>query len=215
MRAKNNAISGLNIIAVLMLWLAVLPAMSARAVAMYWWDYHHSWVTAWVVCTYKWTNSHPLSIFNTASRWLRKAQFLLLPYFANLMYFVCLQDPVDPQEACRGPRGLITQYQIRFQIGSFRETEYVNSSECRAERCSHTFNLLNVLSDSVPSSYDSVSVAAENVVGVGAARTCTTQSISKLNSNLLVHRWTNIHNNCVVSMFTSEGLTSIIVLRYM
>ena len=31
-----------------------------------------------------------------------------------------------------------------------------------------------------PSSYDSVSVAAENLVGVGAARTCTTQPISEL-----------------------------------
>ena len=117
-----------------------------------------------------------------------KGAMCTLPYFANLMYFVCLQDPVDPQEACGGPRGRITQYQIRFQIGSFRETEYVNSSACRAERCSHTFNLLNILSDSVPSSYDSVSVAAENVVGVGPARTCTAQSISKFNSCLLVQR---------------------------
>ena len=75
---------------------------------------------------------------------------------------------------------------IRFQIGSFRETEYVNSSACRAERCSHTFNLLNVLSDSVFSSYVSVSVAAENVIGVGPARTCTIQTISQLNSIVLV-----------------------------
>ena len=34
-----------------------------------------------------------------------------------------------------------------------------------------------------PSSYDSVSVAAENVVGMGAARTCTTQPISKLTTS--------------------------------
>ena len=31
-----------------------------------------------------------------------------------------------------------------------------------------------------PSSYDHVSVAAENIVGVGAARTCTAQTISEL-----------------------------------
>ena len=118
-----------------------------------------------------------------------------------MMYFVCLQDPVDPQEACRGPRGRITQYQISFQIGSFRETENVNSSACRAETCNHAFNLLNVLSDSVPSGYDSVSVAAENVVGVGPARTCTTQTISELNSIMLVHRQTNTHS-CVIHMCT-------------
>ena len=120
-------------------------------------------------------------------------------YFGNVMCSVHLQDPVDPQEACRGPRGRTTLYQIRFQIGSFRETEIVNSSACGAERCSHTFNLLNILSDSVPSSYDSVSVAAENVVGVGPAKLCTTQTISELNSTMLVHRGTNTHT-CVVSM---------------
>jgi len=125
----------------------------------------------------------------------------ILLHFGNMMCFVRLQDPVDPQEACRGPRGHTTLYQIRFQIGSFTETEIVNSSACGAERCSHTFNLLNVLSDSVPSSYDSVSVAAENVVGVGPARTCTTQTISELNSTMLVHRGTNTHT-CVVSMCT-------------
>ena len=56
-------------------------------------------------------------------------------------------------------------------------TVNVNVTACTAGKCSHTFNLS---SDSVPSSYDSVSVAAVNVVGVGPARTCTTQSISKL-----------------------------------
>ena len=38
-------------------------------------------------------------------------------------------------------------------------------------RCIYTFEL----SSNPPSSYDSVSVAAENVVGVGPARTCTAQ----------------------------------------
>ena len=57
-------------------------------------------------------------------------------------------------------------------------TVNVNVTACTAGKCSHTFNLS---SDSVPSSYDSVSVTAENVVGVGAARTCPTQPISELN----------------------------------
>ena len=85
---------------------------------------------------------------------------------------------MDSQEACQGPRGVTRQYQIRFQIGSFKVYESVNTTACRAERCSHTYNLLNV--DSIPSSYDSVSVAAMNVVGVGPARTCTAQTISEL-----------------------------------
>ena len=54
-------------------------------------------------------------------------------------------------------------------------TENVTSTECTAGRCSYTFEP----SSNPPSSYDSVSVAAENVVGVGAARTCTTQAISE------------------------------------
>ena len=54
--------------------------------------------------------------------------------------------------------------------------ENVNITRCTAGRCSYTFELpLNP-----PSSYDSVSVAAENVVGVGAARNCTAQPISEL-----------------------------------
>ena len=59
------------------------------------------------------------------------------------------------------------------------KTENVNITSCTAEHCSHTFhppsNLL--------SSYDSVSVAAENEVGVGATRSCTTQLISKLSDS--------------------------------
>ena len=59
--------------------LAVLLATSARAVVMpqYWWDYHQSWMTAWVVCTYKWTNFHPLSLLSTTSSWLKKEPCLL------------------------------------------------------------------------------------------------------------------------------------------
>ena len=71
--------------------------------------------------------------------------------------------------------GDITQYQISFQTGSVVNTESVNIARCTAGRCSHTFEPLS----HPPSSYNSVSVAAENVVGLGAARTCTTQTISK------------------------------------
>jgi len=82
---------------------------------------------------------------------------------------------VDPGEACPGPTGDITQYQISLHTGSVMATENVNIARCTAGRCSHTFELPS----NPPSSYDSVSVAAENVVGVGAARTCTTQTISE------------------------------------
>ena len=88
-----------------------------------------------------------------------------------------LQDPLDTSETCRRPRGDITQYQMSIQTGSIVATENVNIAECTAGRCSHTFEPPS----NPPSSYDSVSVAAENVVGVGAARTCTTQPISELN----------------------------------
>ena len=53
--------------------------------------------------------------------------------------------------------------------------ENVNITSCTAGRCSHTF----VPPSNPPSSYDNVSVAAKNVVGVGAARACTTQTISE------------------------------------
>ena len=91
--------------------------------------------------------------------------------------FTSFQDPVDPAEACPGPSGSITQYQISFQTGSAVDTENVNIARCTAGRCSHTFEPLS----NPPSSYDSVSVAAENVVGVGAAKICPTQPISELN----------------------------------
>ena len=54
--------------------------------------------------------------------------------------------------------------------------ENVNIARCIAGRCSHTFELPS----NPPSSYDSVSVAAENVVGVGAERKLTTQPICML-----------------------------------
>ena len=54
--------------------------------------------------------------------------------------------------------------------------ENVNTARCTAGRCSHTFEPPS----NPPSSYDSVLVAAENVVGMGAARICTTQTISEL-----------------------------------
>ena len=77
---------------------------------------------------------------------------------------------MDP---CAGVSGKITQYQISFQTGSVVVTDI---ARCTAGRCSHTFEPPS----NPPSSYDSVSVAAENVVGVGAARNCTTQPISEL-----------------------------------
>ena len=105
------------------------------------------------------------------------------PCITIYYHFVFLpQEPEDQLGACQGPRGRITQYQIRFQVGSTVLTAVnVNISACTTEKCSNTFNLSNVPSARIPSSYDSVSVAAINAVGVGAARTCTSQSISKLN----------------------------------
>ena len=86
------------------------------------------------------------------------------------------QDPVDPGEECPGPNGNITRYLISFQNGSFVATENVNIAGCTAGKCSHTFEPPS----NPPSSYDSVSVVAENVVGVGTPRTCTAQNISEL-----------------------------------
>ena len=95
-----------------------------------------------------------------------------------------LQDTVDP---CPSVTGNITQYQISFQTGSVVVTENVNIARCTAGKCSHTFEPPS----NPPSSYDSVSVAAENVVGVRTARTCTTQIISELLYIILVTggRW--------------------------
>ena len=57
--------------------------------------------------------------------------------------------------------------------------ESVSSSECAGGSCNHTFEPSNS-----SSSYGSVSVAAENVVGVGTARQCTMQTISELTSSI-------------------------------
>ena len=81
---------------------------------------------------------------------------------------------MDPVEACQCPRGVITQYQTRFQSGPVVNTENVNITRCTTGRCSLTFEPPS----NPPSSYDSVSVAAENVVGAGAERICTAQPIS-------------------------------------
>ena len=90
---------------------------------------------------------------------------------------------MDPVEACQGPRGVTTQYQTRFKSGSVLNTENVNITKCTAGRCSHTFEPPS----NPPSRYDSVSVAAENVVGVGAARLCTAQPISEFPTSELQH----------------------------
>jgi len=79
---------------------------------------------------------------------------------------------------CPGSSGNVEQYQIKFQTRYFVDTESVNASRCENGRCSNTFELAK--NGSAPSSYDNVSVAAENVVGVGVAKICTTQPISEL-----------------------------------
>ena len=99
-----------------------------------------------------------------------------------------LQEPADP---CPDASGGITCYQISFRTRYTVVTEDVNIAECTAGRCSHTFQPPS----NPPSSYDSVSVAAENVVGVGAARTCTTQTISELTVSFTFYR-TDMHDIC-------------------
>ena len=95
------------------------------------------------------------------------------------MWDLFLKNPVDVKETCPGQKGNITQYQISFQTGSLVNTENVNNTRCTAGQCSHTFQPPS----NPPSSYDSVSVAAESVVGVGAARLCTAQPISESNDD--------------------------------
>ena len=89
----------------------------------------------------------------------------------SLHHIASLQDPIDP---CSNVSGDITQYQIRFQTESFVDTINVTIAGCVNGRCSHLF-MPNL------SSFGSVhvSVAAQNVVGVGAAKNCTTQTIRK------------------------------------
>ena len=68
--------------------------------------------------------------------------------------------------------------------------------------CSHTYEAA-----SNSSVYDSVSVAAENVVGVGAARTCAAQPISEFVDNqysvILFHLFVLLfHNHWQTCMYT-------------
>ena len=107
---------------------------------------------------------------------------------------------MDQGEACQGPTGNITQYQLTFQTGSVVATESVNIARCTAGRCSHTFEPPS----NPPSSYDSVSVAAENVVGVGAARTCTTQPISELSCHSLDTDWSTWSSHAKHLLCTSR-----------
>ena len=76
--------------------------------------------------------------------------------------------------------GNVTQYLISFQTGSSVNTENVNISACTVTECRHTYMYEAASNSSV---YESVSVAAENVVGVGAARTCAAQPISEFIDN--------------------------------
>jgi len=94
---------------------------------------------------------------------------------------LCSQDPAELGEVCPDPSGNIAQYQISFQTGSFVNSENVNIVMCAAGRCSHSYELTsNLLNGSVISSIETVSVAAENVVGLGATRTCAAHPISEL-----------------------------------
>ena len=70
-------------------------------------------------------------------------------------------------------------------------SESVPIARCTDGRCSHTFKPLSNPS----SSYDSVSVAAENVVGVGAARMCITQTISEFDFIVLAINYIRSKNN--------------------
>ena len=125
---------------------------------------------------------------------------------------------------CLDLTGNITQYQISFQTGSVVSTENVNIARCTAGSCSHSFEPPS----NTPSSYDSVSVAAENMVGVGAAETCTTQTISELLAcinvfflRLNITMKSSVHTNlgqpsttgsgiefswiCIVFIFSTQG----------
>lgn len=84
---------------------------------------------------------------------------------------------MDP---CPRVSGDITQYQIRFQTKSSVDTINVTIAGCINGRCSYTFEPLSNLS-----SFDSVSVAAQNVVGVGPVKNCTTKTIRKCPKRLV------------------------------
>ena len=72
-------------------------------------------------------------------------------------------------------------------------TEGVVIAMWTAGRCSHTF----MPPSNPPSSYDSVSVAAENVVGIGAARNLTTQPISELKFAMFHFENTETMQSCI------------------
>ena len=76
-------------------------------------------------------------------------------------------------------------------------TRNVNIARHTARRCSHTFEQPS----NPPSSYSSVSVAAENVVGVGAARTCTAQPISELILSLTAISCNGEEHHVTLSVF--------------
>ena len=94
---------------------------------------------------------------------------------------VCYLNSQNLRNPCPGVSGNITQYQISFQAENVIITEMVTVSECMDGRCNlHIVPDSHLLNGSVPLHYSRLAVAAENVVGVGAARTCTTQPISEL-----------------------------------
>ena len=100
----------------------------------------------------------------------------------NFEYQVlCHLNPQNLRNPCPGISGNITQYQISFLAENVAITETVTVSECMDGRCNlHIVPASHLLNGSVPLSYSRLIVAAENVVGVGAARACTTQTISEL-----------------------------------
>ena len=102
---------------------------------------------------------------------------------------------MDTGKACPGSNGDITQYKINFCPRSYLN---VNLTACTVERCGHTFNLLN---DNVTSRYDNVSVAAENLVGMGTAKACATLPISECNYANLLKRQFSIEEVQIFSCF--------------
>ena len=108
---------------------------------------------------------------------------------------------MDTGKACPGSNGDITQYKINFCPQSYVN---VNLTACTVERCRHTFNLLN---DNVTLRYDNVSVAAENLVGVGTAKACATLSISECNYANLLKRQFSIEEIQIFSR--SHACTSV------
>ena len=72
-------------------------------------------------------------------------------------------------------------------------TEIMNSTKCISGICIYQ----PASNGRVSSSYDNVSVAAENVIGIGTARTCTTQTISELNLRfILSHNYFYVCHYC-------------------